>query len=57
MQKEKNCACNKQIVWFYEKPTVIACKECEITFYHETRTCPYCDREVSYFVEEEEEEE
>ncbi len=57
MKQVKNCACNKQIVWFYEKPTVIACKECEITFYHETRTCPYCDREVSYFVEEEEEEE
>lgn len=47
----KPCACNKQIVWFFEKPTIIACKNCEITFYHDVKVCPYCHKEVSYFEE------
>lgn len=51
-QNEKNCACNKQIIWFFDKPTIVACENCEITFYYD-RICPYCGEEVSYFVEEE----
>jgi len=50
----KNCACNKQIVWFFGSVgTIIACKNCEITFYHDIKVCPYCKKEVSYFEETE----
>lgn len=46
-----NCACGKQIVWFFGKATIVACKNCEITFYHDVKRCPHCDEEVSYFEE------
>lgn len=51
--EHKPCACNKQIVWYFGKPTIVACKECEITFYHDVKVCPYCGEKVTYFKEEE----
>lgn len=51
--KQKPCACNKQIVWFFEKATICACKKCEITFHYTTDYCPYCKNAVSYFEENE----
>jgi rRNA maturation endonuclease Nob1 len=51
----KNCACNKQIIWFFDlKPTIVACENCEITFCYDVKVCPYCGKKVSYFVKEEE---
>ena len=44
-----NCACNKQIVWHFGRPTIIACENCEITFYHDVLECPHCGDPVSYF--------
>ena len=49
MCKEKMCACNKQIVWFFETPTIIAREDCEITFYYDVEHCPHCHKEVSIF--------
>lgn len=50
---EKNCACGKQIVWFFDsgRGCIIACKNCEITFHYETKICPYCNEEVTEFDE------
>lgn len=48
------CACNKQIVWFIRddgKGTIVACKDCEITFYYDVKKCPYCKKKVTEFVE------
>jgi uncharacterized OB-fold protein len=50
---KKNCACNKQIVWFFDKPTIIACKNCEITFYYDIEICPYCKTKTTEFKESE----
>lgn len=51
--KEKNCACNKQIIWHFNQPTILACENCEITFYYQTRICPYCDKSVTEFIKKE----
>ncbi len=48
----KGCACHKQIVWFFDKPTVVVCKKCEKTFYHDVTHCNECGKPVTYFVEE-----
>jgi|TARA_Y100000310_G_scaffold246775_1_gene252167 uncharacterized OB-fold protein len=48
---KKGCACNKQIVWFFDKGTIIACKNCEITFYHNVRVCPHCKEMTTEFIE------
>jgi rubrerythrin len=53
MEKPKSCACDKQIVFFFENPTVIICEECEITFFHDQKECPYCSKPVTYFIKEE----
>jgi len=47
---KKECACRKQIIWFFEQPTIIACENCQITFYHNIKTCPYCKAKVTAFV-------
>ena len=49
----KSCACNKQIVWFFEKPTIIVCKDCEITFFYDVEECPHCNKKTTSFIEEE----
>ena len=52
--ENKKCACNKQIVWWLRKDnkgTIIACKNCEITFYYDVKVCPYCNENVTEFVE------
>ena len=52
---DKNCACNKQIVWFMDhegKGSIIACKNCEVTFYYDVETCPHCGKKTTEFVEE-----
>ena len=49
------CACHKQIVWFFGKPTVIVCESCEKTFYHDVKYCDECDDKVTYFTKEEDE--
>ena len=52
-EKEKKCACNKRIIWFLEEPTILACENCEITFYYDTEFCPYCGRKVTEFIKKE----
>ena len=51
--KVKNCACHKQIVWFFDEPTIIACEDCERTFYHNVTTCPACGKKTTEFVKKE----
>ncbi len=40
--KYKDCSCHKQIVWFFEKPTVIVCEKCEKTFHYSDEKCDIC---------------
>jgi rRNA maturation endonuclease Nob1 len=49
-----NCACHSQIVWFFDKPTVIVCKECEKTFHYTAQKCDECGGRLTSFVQEEE---
>ena len=53
MTNEKlNCACNNQIVWWFDsKGTIIACKNCEITFYYDVSVCPHCKEMTTEFIE------
>lgn len=51
----RECACGHQIIWFFEKPTIIACEKCEVTFYHNVKECPYCGKKTTEFVKKEEE--
>jgi hypothetical protein len=50
--KKPSCNCVHQIVWYFEKPTVIVCEECEITLDYSKKTCPNCGGEVTYFTKE-----
>lgn len=53
MEGTKDCYCGKQIVWFFEKPTIIACENCEVTFHVSALKrgyCPYCGDELTEFV-------
>jgi len=52
-ETHKNCACHKQIIWYFDKPTIVACINCERTFYHDVVNCPECDEKITYFVKEE----
>jgi len=47
------CACHKQIVWFFDKPTIIVCENCERTFHYTYKICPECGLNLSYFIKEE----
>tara|TARA_R100001244_G_scaffold104496_3_gene77522 strand:- start:959 stop:1150 length:192 start_codon:yes stop_codon:yes gene_type:complete len=49
-----NCACHKQIIWFFEHPTIIACENCERTFYYKVENCPKCGKETTEFIKKEE---
>ena len=44
------CATESQIVWFFEKPTVLVCWFCERTanYYEETK-CRFCGRDMVRF--------
>ena len=53
-EKEHPCACEYQIIWYYDKPTIIACEECERTLHHGDTICPVCKSKPIYFVREEE---
>ena len=53
MSKKETCACHKQIVWFYEKPTVIVCEDCEKTFHYTAFECDLCQGKLTHFVKEE----
>lgn len=44
------CACLKQIVWFFEKPTIIVCEKCEITLHYEDQKCRICGGKLTKFV-------
>lgn len=48
--KEHSCNCEYQIVWYFEKPTIVVCENCERTLHFEYTECPICKEEVSYFV-------
>ncbi len=50
-EQREVCACHKQIVWFFDQPTVIVCKECERTFHYQDKSCPECGGELTEFVE------
>lgn len=47
-----NCVCGKQIVWYFEKPTIMACPKCEKTFYYDKKYCE-CGSKIYSFVCEE----
>jgi len=47
--KEHSCACEHQIVWHFDKPTIVVCEECERTLWHDWKTCPICGNDVSYY--------
>jgi uncharacterized OB-fold protein len=52
--KVKKCACTRQIVWFLDNNgagSILACKNCEITFYYSHENCPHCGEEITEFVE------
>ncbi len=51
--EKRNCACYKQIVWFFEKPTIIVCEKCEKTFHYLAKYCNECGGQLSYYVKEE----
>jgi len=53
-EKDLGCACYKQIVWYFEKPTVIVCERCEKTFNYLDKVCNECGGKLSYFVKDEE---
>jgi len=53
--KENGCMCEAQIVFFFEKPTIVVCEECERTLYYDCEVCPICSEPVTYFVREEDE--
>lgn len=48
-EKEFDCACEYQIVWFFDKPTICACPKCERTYYHGVQTCPVCGHAICHF--------
>ena len=52
-KKPENCACHKQIVWFFDEPTIIVCMDCERTFYWDVKTCPDCDKKTTEFIKKE----
>ena len=49
MNKE-NCACHKQIIWFFEEPTIIVCEKCEKTFHFQAEKCDICGGKLSEYV-------
>ena len=49
-----SCACGKQIVWFFDKPTIIVCEDCEKTFHYTAKVCD-CGKKLTYFTKESEE--
>lgn len=52
---QKKCNCDKQIVWWFDTVgTIIACKNCEITFYYDIEQCPYCYDKTTEFIERKE---
>ena len=44
----------KQIVWYFDKPTIVVCETCEVPLYYDVKKCPYCSGEVTYFTKEQE---
>jgi len=52
--KTKKCECHKQIVWFFEKPTVVVCRKCEKTIHYSKKECPFCGGKLSHFILEDE---
>jgi predicted amidophosphoribosyltransferase len=51
--KDYPCNCEYQIVWHFDKPTIVVCENCERTLYYDYQQCPVCKQEVTYFVKEE----
>ena len=44
-----NCACHKQIIWFFDEPTIIACPTCEKTFHSTDNKCNECGGDLLNF--------
>ena len=49
------CACHKQIVWFFDKPTIIVCEQCEKTFHFTDKRCDECKGKLTEFTREQRE--
>jgi predicted RNA-binding protein with PUA domain len=49
----KACGCGKQIVWFFDKPTIVVCENCEVALYFDHKHCPHCGGKVTEFVKKE----
>ena len=43
------CNCGRQIVWYFDKPTVYVCAECEIALHYSIGECPRCKGKVTAF--------
>jgi uncharacterized OB-fold protein len=54
-EQVKGCACNSQIIWHFDQPTIMACENCEITFHYTVERCPHCGEEPTEFVKVESE--
>ena len=52
MSKKQTCACHKQIIWSFAKPTIIVCEDCEKTFHYTAFKCDQCHGELTFFVKE-----
>ena len=49
--QKTECNCGIQIVWFYDRPTILACLKCERTAdHHERNTCRVCGAPLVSFV-------
>lgn len=48
-EKEYPCACEYQIVWHFDKPTICACPNCERTYHYTVQTCPVCGHAICEF--------
>ncbi len=51
-ENDVHCECGKQIVWFFEKPTVIVCERCEKTFHYKSKFCDICGGKLTRLVKE-----
>lgn len=49
-QVKPPCACGRQIIWFFEVPTILACPKCETTHYYNRQRCSNCGTKLVEFV-------
>ena len=50
IEQKYPCACEHQIVWFFDEPIICVCPECERTYHFDVEKCPICDFPICQFV-------